>query len=42
MSYYKTNMCLYAEEKLIEREDTKNNVEYFGLTHYHHCCFAST
>ena len=33
MSYWKTGMCLYVEEKLTGREDTDTNVEYFQKTH---------
>lgn len=33
MSYWKTGMCLYAEEKLTGTEETETNVEYFQKTH---------
>ena len=40
MTHWKTHMCLHAENKLIETEDIKINVEYFKETHFHHCYFA--
>ena len=40
MNYWKTRMCLHAENKLIEREDIKIQWEYFKETHFHHCYFA--
>ena len=33
MSYWKTVMCLYAEEKLTGAKDTKTNVDYIQETH---------
>jgi hypothetical protein len=41
MTYWKTRMCLHAENKLVETEDIKKfSVEYFKETHFHHCYFA--
>jgi len=40
MSYWITRMRLYTENKLIETEDIKYNVEYFKETHCHHSYFA--
>ena len=37
MRYCRTRMRLHTENKLIETEDIKYNVEYFKETHYHHC-----
>ena len=33
MSYWKTGICLYAEEKLTGKNDTETNVDYFQETH---------
>jgi len=40
MSCWITRMCLHTENKLLETEDIKDNVEYFKQTHCHHCYFA--
>ena len=40
MNYWKTRMCLHAENKLIEIEDIQIHVECFRETHYQHCYFA--
>jgi hypothetical protein len=40
ISYWKTSMCLYAEEKLIETEDNEIQCGIFQETYYHHCYFA--
>ena len=33
-------MRLHTDGKIIETEDVEYNVEYFKVTHYHHCYFA--
>jgi hypothetical protein len=44
MAYWRTCTYLRTENKLIQTQDIKKNVEYFKKTHYHHrySAFASS
>jgi len=40
MTYWRTRVCLHAENAITETEDIKIQCGIFKETHYHHCYFA--